>query len=231
MSRTADVVMTGWLSRLGAELGLDLGCGCGRFTASLAGSCARIVAVDPIASLGSCVRGSSRSAAIDFCRMDGRRLGFRTASFPVVWEQNALHHIAEWRQALAELFRVSAGPVLISEPFDCDRTPGHRRAVQAQRLFLELQHEVGYSHFEHLRVAELCAAVESLGTIEEREIFRSDRPSSFDEFFADFADFADRSGRRGHWMDRLASLRATLGDEPLRESDQLLVAARKRPRR
>lgn len=156
-------------------------------------------------------------------------MGFRAGSFPIVWERASLHHVREWRGVLAEMFRVSAGAVLIEEPLDSDRTHSHRRTIEAQRLFLELQHEVGYQHFPHLEAGELCRAVESAGTVEFREITRRDEPVGFDDFFEGFERFAARSARRGYWMDRLAGFRAGLRGEPLCQEDFLFVAARAWP--
>ena len=60
---------------------------------------------------------ASRVARIgDVVVGDARRMPFRSESFDVVAAWSALAHIAEWREAVAEMFRVARRLVITAEP-------------------------------------------------------------------------------------------------------------------
>ncbi|RME77095.1 MAG: class I SAM-dependent methyltransferase [Planctomycetota bacterium] len=109
---------------------LDLPCGTGRLTGWLAEQGWRVVAAD--ASAAMVVRAQTRLAGTDgvaFSVHDALRTGFRSGSFDAVVCNRLLHHLIEpeARTALvAELLRVSAGPLVVSY---FDRRSLHARWV------------------------------------------------------------------------------------------------------
>ena len=207
---------------------LDVGCGCGRhFTSTLSRLCPRVVAIDIVPNLARWPE-VSRSTGVSFCAMDARSLGFPSHAFPLVIERAALHHIADWQLALAEMVRVSSDGVYLEEPVDDLRSDAKRRAFEAQSLLLELQAEVGFPHYRHLEHDALTSAVESRASLVESHLVQSDAPVTFDEFFDGFATFASRSQREGYWLDQLETLRTKFGGAPLCEDDTLTILAKVR---
>jgi SAM-dependent methyltransferase len=219
MTKLIDLV-----SSLHPRLALDVGCGCGEFARSVTPHCESLVCIDVAASLRSRWRDAG-GGNVAFCSMDARRMGFPAASFPVVFERASLHHVADWETALDEMFRVSSGYVILEEPVDDPRSVAKRNTIHAQDLFLELQHEVGYSHYRHLESAVLLAEVARRGTIRTSEIIRMEGPVRPDDYFAGFSDFAAKTHRPHHWESRLRSFLKEAMDGGLCRSDLLVVLA------
>jgi SAM-dependent methyltransferase len=167
---------------------------------------------------------------LHFCCMDARTLGFATNTFPVVFERASLHHMAGWETAVAEMFRVSADYVLLEEEVDDPRTVAKQKTIEARRLFLELQHEVGYPHFAHLDPDRLLEVAGAFGEVLESGIDKRDDPVDIDHYFEPFPRFVERSRRPRYWHDRLRAFRENLGDGTLCESDVVRVLTRKRAR-
>jgi SAM-dependent methyltransferase len=213
------------LASLQPALTLDVGCGCGEFARSLAPRCDKLVGIDVSASLGSRWRRPAAGGDIVFYRMDARRMGFPSATFPVVFERESLHHVADWEAVLDEMFRVSRTWVILEEPVDDPRSAVKRNTIEAQDLFLELQHEVGFSHFRHLDPAVLLSAVARRGTVRRSEIHRTDDLVPAEEYFAGFSRFAGQSRRPQYWESRLQSFLGEVEDGVLCQSDSLVVLA------
>jgi hypothetical protein len=157
--------------------------------------------------------------------MDARRMGFPPASFPVVFERASLHHVAEWEAVMDEMFRVSGAHVLLEEPVDDPRSVAKRNTIRAQDLFLDLQREIGISHFRHLDPAIVLAAVARRGIVRRSEIVRSDEPVPADEYFQPFSRLAAQSRRPQFWESRRTALLKELDGGPLCENDSLVVLA------
>ena len=100
---------------LGDKVGLDLGCGVGRFAAELRRrSGARIVGIDP--SRAAVTEARTHDPEGRFASADALRLPFADASFDYAYTINVLHHLkrGEQERALSELRRViKPGGVLI----------------------------------------------------------------------------------------------------------------------
>jgi SAM-dependent methyltransferase len=210
---------------------LDVGCGCGRhLTSLLSQHCARVFAID-VVSYTSRWRELMRSRGIQFCRMDASALAFPRDTFPLVLARDALHHIERWPHALSEMLRVSSARVLIEEPVDELRSPAKQRTYEAQGLLLELQQEVGYSHYRHLKPEALLSSVRSQARVLEVKLDRCDTPVAFDEFFESYSVFASQSGREEYWLGRLEELRSRFHGAALSDDDRLtvLVAAKAPP--
>lgn len=199
---------------------LDIGCGCGSFTAELAKFCRHITAIDISSTMiERCVRERSIQT-VAFQRMDAIQLSFPDNSSDFVIERASLHHMDNWQAALAEMIRVSWKCVLVKEPIDDLRSDAKRRTCQAQKLYLEVQREVGCSHYGHLGPDELSDFSRNAGLQFQSMITRSDQETSFEECFE---TFAHRSLRPSYWMDRLAAFKEVLPVTTLCENNTLLL--------
>jgi SAM-dependent methyltransferase len=203
---------------------LDVGCGCGRLTGTLARHCPRVIGVDVVPYTS---RWSTIAAAVTFCCMDAAALAFPSGSFPLVLERDSLHHIADWGAALAEMARVSGRHLLLQEPVDDLRSPAKRRAHEAQGLLLRLQAEIGDEHYWHLDADALLDAVRRHVTPVEIHLDRTDEPVTFEEFFSGFDRMAARSDREAYWLDQRERLGSRFAGEPLSEDDRFTVLAMK----
>ena len=207
---------------------LDVGCGCGSFTAELSPHCREIAAIDSSQALiDRCKRENSRPS-INYLCMDGRKIRFPDKSFDLVLERMALHHICEWEEALGEMIRVSSKHVLVEEPIDDPRSEEKKNAARARELLLALQNEIGYSHHEYIPANILIDYFRKKNMSIESEIIESEKLVDFDQFFSSFDDFAQKSSRREYWLDRLESLKRELDGRKLCEEDIVFVAAVKR---
>jgi hypothetical protein len=125
------------------------------------------------------------------------------------------------------MLRVSSGHVLLEEPVDELRSPAKRRTYEAQGLLLELQAEVGYSHYQHLQPETLLSSIRGRAQLLDVNLDRHDTPVTFDEFFESYSEFASRSGRKGYWLGRLDELRSQFDGATLCEDDRLTVLVAK----
>jgi len=105
----AEAVGTG-----AANVVIDLGCGTGAFTSTLAGRAASVVGVDiSFGSLQHAVR--CRSAGATFICADIEELPFRRCSADVVVFSGVLHHFPELRRCAAEAYHIlKPGGVIFS---------------------------------------------------------------------------------------------------------------------
>jgi SAM-dependent methyltransferase len=206
---------------------LDVGCGCGSFTAQAAPCCGQLLAIDFSPGLiERCMREHPLPNVTYRC-VDARRLKLPDKSFDLVYERASLHHIREWHQALDEMARVSSRYVLIEEPIDDPRTLAKRNTIAAHGLYLEVQAEAGYPHFAHLQPVELEQRLLAMGLNFTIEYARSDAPVDVEEYFSQFERFADTSGRKDYWMTRLFQFKRSVAGAGLVESDNLLIVAQK----
>jgi SAM-dependent methyltransferase len=212
---------------LRAERALDVGCGCGALTVELAAYAAHVTAIDISETLLHRCRRDKHRDNIDYQLMDGRQVGFPNDSFDLVACRSTLHHILDWENALDEMVRVARADILIEEPFDDPRSDGKRNTMRAQRLFLALQAEVDYPHYEYLTPGALVDQFKRNNLKFESEILASDEPVSFETYFEPWEFFANKSKRKDHWMQRLADFRKELGEGELCRNDVVLVAAHK----
>jgi SAM-dependent methyltransferase len=204
---------------------LDVGCGCGSFTAQLAAHCQRITAVDSSQSLIDRCKRENGKLNIAYARMDGRELDYPDNSFDLVLERATLHHVREWQRVLDEMIRVSSRQVLVEEPLDDPRSEEKKNSMLAQNLYLEIQREVGFSHYNYLHLASLTGYFRERDIPIEIEVVKSDEPVEFDRFFRSFGDFAEKSNRKQYWLNRLDSLRKEFADKILCEEDIVFISA------
>jgi SAM-dependent methyltransferase len=213
------------LLSLQPRLTLDVGCGCGEFARSLTPNCENLVCIDVSTSLRSRWHNPATESHVAYCCMDARRMGFPSSAFPVVFERASLHHVPEWETALDEMFRVSSAYILLEEPVDDPRSVAKRNTIKAQDLFLELQQEIGISHFRHFDPAVLLAAVAQRGAVRETEILKTDEVLPAEQYFAAFPRFANQSLRPRFWNSRLQSFLRGVENSVLCPCDSLVVLA------
>lgn len=204
---------------------LDVGCGCGSFTAKIAPYCEHITAIDSSQPLIDRCKKENQLPNVDFVCMDARKIEYSENSFDLVLERASLHHILEWRAVLNEMTRVSSKYVCIEEPIDDPRNEEKRNTIAAQDLFLELQKEIGYSHYKHHAPEVLLEYFTSRGMEYESRIVKSDQSIDFVEYFEQFDRFAEKSQRKEYWLERLAGLKKELKGGKLSENDTLFIFA------
>jgi ubiquinone/menaquinone biosynthesis C-methylase UbiE len=207
---------------------LDMGCGCGSFTAKLAPYCGHITAIDSSQPLIDRCKRENQNTNIDFVCMDGKNIKYPDNSFELVLERASLHHIFEWQDVLNEMLRVSAKHICIEEPVDDPRSKEKRNTIKAQNLFLELQKEIGYPHLKHHGPAALQGYFTDRGIKHESHLVETDQTIDFDEYFAQFVNFAGKSRRKEYWTGRLESLKNELKGAALCENDSIFIFALKR---
>jgi ubiquinone/menaquinone biosynthesis C-methylase UbiE len=206
---------------------LDVGCGCGSFTAQIATYCRKITAIDSSQPLIDRCKKENGKPNIIYVRMDGRQLQFDDNSFELVLERATLHHVREWQKVLDEMIRVSSKHVLVEEPLDDPRSVEKKNSMLGRQLYLEIQGEVGYPHYNYIPLDSLTGYFRERSIPIEMEVIKSDEPVDFDKFFSSFGDFAEKSNRKQYWLDRLESLRQELGGKMLCEEDIVFISALK----
>ena len=155
--------------------------------------------------------------------MDAVRLDFKDDAFCLVFERDSLHHIPGWEKALDEMIRVSSKHIIISEPLDDGRSVEKLNSVKANRLFLDVQKEAGYTHFMHLTLNQFEKYFKKRAIKFNYIINRCDKLYNADEFFESFNRFAKESKRSDYWMKRLDKFKKDLGSSLIAESDTLVI--------
>ena len=216
------------IKELSPKKALDVGCGCGSFTAQAAPYCGQLLAIDHSPGLiERCMREHPLPNVTYRC-VDARRLKLPDKGFDLVYERDALHHIREWQQALDEMARVSSHYILVEEPVDDPRSLAKRNSIAAHQFMLEVQEEAGYPHFMHLQPVELEQRLLDVGLNFTIEYVPSDLPVEIEEYFEPFERFADLTARKDYWMTRLFQFKRSVAGAGLVESDRLLIVAQKR---
>jgi SAM-dependent methyltransferase len=206
---------------------LDIGCGCGHFTIDLVPYCDEIIITDLSPAIVKRAKENIGAPNIRAVCMDGLNLGFRNNSVDTVFERFSLHHMTDWRRAIDEMIRVAMNYILIDEPIDNDRSQPKRDSVIAWQLYLDVQKEIGYSHFRHIQPDKLLDYTREKKLETEFEITRSDEPIPFDDFFSEFGQYADKSYRPHFWYDKLEQLKESISGRPLCKSDVISIIIKK----
>jgi 2-polyprenyl-3-methyl-5-hydroxy-6-metoxy-1,4-benzoquinol methylase len=142
---------------------LDVGCGCGAFTASLSKYCKHIEAIEPTVDLIERCKTEHARHNINYRVMDALNLCYSNCAFEVVLARGTLHHIAKWQKSISEMIRVAGRYILIEERINDPRSEGKINGIKAQNLFLELQREIDYAHFPYIPPAEIIGLINSKG--------------------------------------------------------------------
>ena len=189
---------------------LDIGCGCGEFTKEISTYCSHITAIDSSERLIERCKKENNMANIEYMCMDGRNTGFPDKSFDCVVERATLHHMTGWDKAIDEMLRLSNKYVLITEPIDDERSTEKRNLNEAQDLFLELQHEAGFEHYNHIKKEALQEYFKSYKLKYECMLEKYDDIIEFDKYFCMYEHFAEKTSRKDYWLNRLNEFRKKL---------------------
>lgn len=192
---------------------LDIGCGCGDFTKEISRYCKHITAIDISKRLiERCIR-ENKTPNTEYLCIDGRNTGFTDKSYDCVLERASLHHMTNWSKAIDEMIRLSSKYVLVTEPLDDNRSTEKRNLNEAQKLYLEVQHEAGFEHYNHLKQETLLEYFKSRGIKYECEIEKFDEILEFDGYFNMYEYFADKTTNKNYWMNRLEEFKTRLNGE------------------
>lgn len=212
------------LDKLRPAMLLDIGCSDGTYTRTLAPYCQRIVGIEADgASIGRAVKQPN----IDYLVMDAHRIEFPDCSFNVVLARYSLHHMRSWTTVLAEMARVASQCLIVEDAISSARNPAKELTRDCRKVFLELQREVGFSHFEYIQPERLTVTLEQLGLAVEARIIPDDSRMSFDHYFEKSLRFVDMSHRPEYWRERIADLKQRVAGRELEDDDIVTILARK----
>ncbi|RPI13857.1 MAG: class I SAM-dependent methyltransferase [Ignavibacteriae bacterium] len=202
---------------------LDIGCGCGDFTKEMSPYCGHITAIDCSERLIERCKKENNLSNIEYLCMDGRHTTFRDKSFDCVIERASLHHMTSWDKQIDEMFRLSGKHVMIIEPLDDDRSVEKRNLNEAEDFYLEVQHEAGYEHYNHIKKDVLLDYFISRGIKHECIINKFDDVIEFDEYFSMYEYFADKTSNKDYWMNRLNEFKEKLNGGKLCPNDVINI--------
>jgi len=204
---------------------LDVGCRHGESTFKLKDHSVHIIGIDINSEHIEKATKEYSADNIEYCEMDARKLQFENSQFEVVIERYSLHHIKHWYKALDEMIRVSSKYILIEEPLDDFRSEAKVNAYLGNHLFLELQREANFSHFDFLNPELIVGYLKVRGLKAEYDIEKSETIYEFDEFIYDFEEFAEMTDRKEYWMNRLDDFRLEMQGKKFCGSDKLNIIA------
>lgn len=213
------------ITELKPHVTLDVGCRDGGFTIKAAPHCGHITAIDVNPKSIEKAKSENPRPNINYLCMDGRRIGFVDHNFDLVYERVSLHHIEEWETALDEMIRVSSKYILIEEPLDDLRSPEKENAYRGQQLYLDIQREQGFSHFNYHSLDAFKDYFNKRKITIEYEITKRDELESFEEFFDQFGLFFEKSDRKEYWAERLNFFREEMSGQSFSKSDLLFIIA------
>lgn len=202
---------------------LDIGCGCGEFTKVISPYCKHITAIDSSEQLIERCKKENSMPNIEYLFGDGKNTGFPGNSFDCVFERASLHHMKDWQKAVDEMFRLTKKYVFIIEPLDDDRSTEKLNLNEAQNFYLEVQHEAGYEHYNHIKQNVLLRYLDSLDIIYECSVDRYDDIIEPDEYFSMYERFADKTLRKEYWMKRLDEFKQNLSGGKLCPNDVINI--------
>lgn len=215
------------IKELNPKTVLDLGCGCGEYTAYMAQYCGHITAIDPSETLIARCKKENQKSNIDYIVMDGRKLDYPANHFDLVYERYSLHHMTDWTKAIDEMVRVTKQYVFIAENHDDPRSKEKQNTIYINKIFLELQHEASYEHYPHLKPEAIENHFRRRNVKFESFIARREEPIPFKEYADIFETFAERTKRKDYWLEKLEEIRKDLNNENLCEHDELILFGEK----
>ncbi len=202
---------------------LDVGCGCGEFTKEMSQYCGSMTAIDISEPLIERCKKENTQPNTEYLCMDGRDTGFPDKSFDCVYERATLHHMTNWDKAIGEMRRLSNKYVFISEPLDDERSIEKRNLNEAQDLYLELQHDAGFEHYNHLKKETLLRYFDSHNIKYECIVEKFDEIIKFEEYFSRYEHFADKTSKKDYWMKRLNEFKVKLEGGKLCANDVINI--------
>ncbi|MBD3382281.1 MAG: methyltransferase domain-containing protein [candidate division Zixibacteria bacterium] len=215
------------VAKIHPQMVLDVGCKHGAFTKKLAEYCGKITAIDISCDAIDQARRENISDNISYFCMNALDLRFPDEYFDLVYERISLHHIKKWRDVIDEMVRVSQKYILIEEPLEDPRSQEKKNTIEAQKLYLEIQQEVGYAHYPYVDTDAMENHLKGRGLKVETRIYRTDELTTFDEFFEYYESFVVKTERRSYWRDRLKALRNKFDGQELAINDIFFAYAEK----
>lgn len=211
------------IKELNPKTALDIGCGCGEFTAEISGYCGHITAIDPSETLISRCKKEHPQPNIEYLIMDGRKLNYPDNHFDLVYEHASLHHMSGWKKAVDEMIRVSKKYIYIGEPVDDPRSKEKQNTIYINKVFLELQKEAKYEHYPHFKPEVIEQYLRSRNIKFGSFIARQEELIPFKEYADIFEIFAAKTKQKEFWMEKLEEIRRDLNNENLCEHDMLYL--------
>lgn len=139
---------------------LDVGAGTGKLSLALAADAEQVTSSDFAAPMLAIAKSDAERAGlrVRFVVTDAMNLAFGSSSFDTVVSSRMLMHVPEWRQALAELFRVARSTVIFDFP------PTTSFAV-VDVILKRVQRALGSETWTHrtLRISDVQREVERHG--------------------------------------------------------------------
>jgi len=215
------------IKEINPKTALEIGCGCGEFTAEISAYCGHITAIDTSEALIAKCKKENARPNIDYIKMDGIKTCFPDNRFDLAYERSSLHHIHDWKKAINEMIRVSKKYVFIAENHDDPRNKEKQNTIYFNKVFLELQHEAGYEHYPHFKPVVLEDYLRSRDIKFESYISRHEESIPFKEYAGLYTTFVAKTTRKKFWMDKLDEVRRDINNENLCEHDMLYLFGEK----
>ncbi|MFP4112804.1 MAG: methyltransferase domain-containing protein [Spirochaetales bacterium] len=200
--RPSTACLRAVLGSISARDVLDVGCGSGGFTRTLADmlrSWRTIVGIDPDKDSIDDARRLTEHHSVRYRILSADRLPFRDERFDVVAISNALHHLEDPRVVLAEMRRVCApgGAIVVQELVNDRLSPQEENGKRLHHLKARIDRIHGRSHRPTYSRDEVRRLLSSCGvTIEVECEMRDDEPAPpgsdrVDEAIAFVADYME----------------------------------------
>jgi len=215
------------ISKINPDNALDVGCGCGEFTQKISRFCKNLTAIDVSDKFIKRCKNERNSRNMEFLCMNAISLTFTDNTFDLVYERASLHHIYNWERALDEIIRVSSNHIILEEPIDDNRSPEKLNSFRAQELLLELQHEINYPHYKHLKYEQLKKYLDEKSINYKHHIQKLDTKYDCEMLYKPFEDIAMKSTRYNYWMNRFNNFKEDLRNQKIADDDVLLIEFQK----
>lgn len=139
------------LGRLHVKEALDVGCGSGQFTRTLArelGGFRAILGVDPDKDSLDEARRLTEHRAIRYRLLSGQEMPFYDGRFELAALANALHHVEDPSAVLGEIRRVTAsrGWIIVQEPVSDGLSPAEETGKSVHHFKADIDRANGRSH-------------------------------------------------------------------------------------
>ena len=215
------------ISKIKPVKALDIGCGCGEFTQEAAKFCKNLTAIDVSDKFIARCKEERDSKNIEFLCMSAVSLAFKDNTFDLVYERASLHHIQNWEKALDEIIRVSSKHIILAEPIDDNRSPEKLNAIHAQELLLELQREINYPHYKHLKLEQFQKYFDKKSIKYKYHINKLYANYDSEMFFKPFEEIARKSTRYDYWMNKYNNFKEKLEQQRIADDDILIIEFQK----
>lgn len=228
------------LGGLSVREALDVGCGNGSFTRTLAralGSRRSIVGIDPDKDSIDEARRLTTERSIRFRVLSGAQMPFYDGRFDLVAISNALHHLDEPARVLDEMRRVAApeGLLVVQEVVADGLSPAEQNGRDVHHLKAWIDRLRGRTHRPTMSRGEVRDVVRAAGARVEAECeIREETPASPDaervaealSFLAEYREFARDTGAYDDIVAEVERISASLAGQGIADPPRILIRAR-----